>query len=216
MDTLNLILYPIIFILGYFFEFISSILGEYPLFAIILFAIFIGLMLKPLQKPLLEIEKKIAKKVNIINNEYKKLSSNLNNEEKFFLKEKIYKKYSYSPFHSILQAISFFALIPFLISVIIIFEQSSLINNSVVWGVELRNSDQLLFGLNILPIFMFLLTYVDSIYRYKNDEASKKRFIVISVILFFIIYNMSSALIIFWITMNAMSTLMHFYKRDDI
>lgn len=216
MDTLNLILYPIIFIFGYFFEFISSILGEYPLFAIILFAIFIGLMLKPLQKPLLEIEKKIANKVNIINNEYKKLSSNLNNEEKFFLKEKIYKKYSYSPFHSILQAISFFALIPFLISVIIIFEQSSLINNSVVWGVELRNSDQLLFGLNILPIFMFLLTYVDSIYRYKNDEASKKRFIVISVILFFIIYNMSSALIIFWITMNAMSTLMHFFKRDDI
>ena len=215
MDTLNLILYPIIFILGYFFEFISNILGAYPLFAIILFAIFIGLMLKPLQKPLLDIEKKITKKINIINNEYNKLSSNLNNEEKFFLKEKIYKKYSFSPFHSILQAVSFFALIPFLISVIVVFEQSSLINNSVVWGVELRNSDQLLFGLNILPILMFLLTYIDSTYRYKNDEASKKRFIVISIILFFIIYNMSSALIVFWITMNAMSTLLHFYKRDD-
>ena len=89
MDALNLILYPIVFILGYFFNFISNIFETYPLLAIILFAISIGLILKPLQKPLLEVEKTITKKINIINNEYEKLSINLNNEEKFLLKENI-------------------------------------------------------------------------------------------------------------------------------
>ena len=215
MDALNLILYPIVFILGYFFNFISNIFETYPLLAIILFAISIGLILKPLQKPLLEVEKTITKKINIINNEYEKLSINLNNEEKFLLKEKIYKKYSYSPFHSILQAISFFALIPFLISVIIVFEQSELINSSVIYGVELRNPDQLFFGLNILPMLMFFLTYLDSIFRYKNDGASRKKFLVISIVLFFIIYNMSSALIVFWITMNAISSIFYFKNKDE-
>lgn len=215
MDTLTLILYPFIFILDYFFSLISLALKDYPLIAIIFFACLISLILKPLQGPLRKIETNIAKKINLIEDEFNKLSINMSGEEKFFLREKIYKKYSYSPFHSFLQAISFFALIPFLISVIIVFEGSWLINNSNIFGVKLSEPDGLLFGFNLLPLLMFVGTYLDSNFRYSNDKSSKNRFLIISIVLFFLVYNMSSALILFWITMNCISMVSHFYNDNE-
>ena len=214
MGTLTSILYPFISILDYFFNLISFALIDYPLMAIIFFACLISLILKPLQRPLRKIEINITKKIKIIDDEFNKLSINISGEEKFFLKEKIYKKYSYSPFHSFLQAISFFALIPFLISVIIVFEGSWLINNSNIFGVKLSEPDGLLFGFNLLPLLMFVGTYLDSIFRYNNDKSSKNRFLIISIVLFFLVYNMSSSIILFWITMNCINMVSHFYNGD--
>lgn len=213
MGIIESILYPFIFILSFLFEIILSQLAEYPILAISLFALIISLLLRPIQQRLREIEIRTTKKIEKINREYKRHSANLNNEQKFYLKERLYKKYSYNPFKSFNQAISFFALIPVLISVIFIFEESTFIKNTAVYGIFLSEPDKMINDYNILPIIMFLLTFVDSFFRYKNEPASRNRFLIISVVLFLIIYDLPSALIIFWIIMNAINTAFFILKK---
>ena len=216
MKFFEIILSPLVYILTLIFNLFASLIPSYPLLVIIVFAAAISLILKPLQKPLRRIENETTETIKTIENEFKKGSKNLNEEEKFYLKDQLYKKYSYNPFKSFYQAISFFALIPFLVSVIIVFDNSPFLDRTLEWGFALNKPDELLFGYNILPVFMFFSTYVDSIFRYKNDQSAKNRFLVISVVLFFLVYSMPSALIIFWISMNLMN-MFSFYlaKRKE-
>lgn len=214
MEFLNLIFYPLILILGYIFSLFSNIFLNYPLVAIVLFGAFISLLLMPLQKPLRAIEIRTTEVIKNIEDEFQELSKNLNREEQFFLKESLYKKHSYNPFYSIKQAASFFVSIPFLISVIILFNNSSFINSSSFFEVPLNSPDGLLFGLNLFPIIMFITTYIDSQFRYRSDPSSKTRFLLISLALFFLVYGLSSALIIFWIAMNFMNMTLFYFKKN--
>jgi membrane protein insertase Oxa1/YidC/SpoIIIJ len=169
--------------------------------------------LKPIQKPLRKIEARTSKIIKLIENEYNALAKGMNSEQQFILRDSLYRKHSYNPFHSIKQAISFFALIPFLISVIIIFQDSDYIQSTNAFGISLNNPDGLLFGFNLFPIIMFLSTYLDSKFRYANDQSSKNRFLVISIVLFFLVYNLPSALIIFWIFMNFINMGLFYLKK---
>tara|TARA_B100000963_G_C22638169_1_gene678756 strand:+ start:302 stop:949 length:648 start_codon:yes stop_codon:yes gene_type:complete len=215
MEIIKLILYPLIILLDFIFHQISSFLYAFPLLVIIVFSGIIVFVLKPIQRPLRDIEIKTTELINLIESEYATLAKGKNNEEKFLIRDELYKKYSYNPFQSFKQAISFFVLIPFLVSVIIVFEQSVFLQNSYVFGIALSEPDDILFGYNLLPIIMFLSTYLDSIFRYAKDPASKNKFLIISVVLFFLVYNLQSALIIFWISMNFINMII-FYMKNEI
>tara|TARA_B100001057_G_C22449034_1_gene794309 strand:+ start:51 stop:698 length:648 start_codon:yes stop_codon:yes gene_type:complete len=215
METIKVILYPIVYLLDFIFIQISNILFDYPLLAIIIFSGLIVLFLRPIQKPLRKIELKTTELINLIENEYALLAKDKNKEEQFFLRDQLYKKYSYNPFQSFKQAISFFVLIPFLISVIIVFDQSIYLQNSYLFGFSLSEPDGILFGYNLLPVIMFLSTYLDSIFRYAKDRFSRNRFLAISVVLFFLVYNLQSALILFWISMNLINMII-FYMKNEI
>lgn len=214
MEALNIILYPLVKILSIVFKFILYFFSDFPIISVLLFATSISLLLKPIQRPLRKIEKKTSDTINLIEKEYSDLSVGMNNEDAFLLRESLYKKYSFSPFESYKQAISFFVLIPFLVSVIIIFQDSSFVNNSFIFGIPLNKPDGLLFGFNLFPVLMFISTYLDSSFRYANDKKSKYKFLLISVILFFLVYNLPSVLIIFWISMNFIN-MIFFYSNDE-
>lgn len=210
METLNILFYPFILILDQIFTFLTIPFFNYPIMAILFFSGFISSALKPLQAPLRKIEASTTAKINLIEEEFQKLSVDMTHEEKFYLRDELYKKHSYNPFHSIKQAASFFALIPFLISVILVFENSDFLLNSNVYGIALSQPDGLFFGFNLLPIIMFLSTYLDSRIRYSKDSSSRNKFLVISCVLFFLVYDLSSALIIFWIFLNFFN-MIYFY-----
>tara|TARA_Y100000389_G_C17381208_1_gene474484 strand:+ start:131 stop:778 length:648 start_codon:yes stop_codon:yes gene_type:complete len=215
METIKVILYPIVFLFDFIFVQISNILYDSPFFVIAIFSGLIVLLLRPIQKPLRKIELKTTELINLIENEYALLAKDKNKEEQFFLRDQLYKKYSYNPFQSFKQAISFFVLIPFLISVIIVFDQSIFLQNSYLFGFSLSEPDRILFGYNLLPVIMFLSTYLDSIFRYAQDKSSRNKFLVISVVLFFLVYNLQSALILFWILMNLINMII-FYMKNEI
>jgi len=214
METIKVILYPIVFLLDFIFVKISNILYDSPFFVIAIFSGLVVLLLRPIQKPLRKIELKTTELINLIENEYALLAKDKNKEEQFFLRDQLYKKYSYNPFQSLKQAISFFVLIPFLISVIIVFDQSIFLQNSYLFGFSLSEPDRILFGYNLLPVIMFLSTYLDSVFRYAQDKSSRNKFLVISVVLFFLVYNLQSALILFWILMNLINTIIFFMKNE--
>ena len=213
METLRILLYPLTISLGMAFDLISSAFSNNPFLVILLFSTLISLILKPIQKPLRKVEARTSKIIKLIENEYNALAKGMNSEQQFILRDSLYRKHSYNPFHSIKQAISFFALIPFLISVIIIFQDSDYIQSTNAFGISLNNPDGLLFGFNLFPIIMFLSTYLDSKFRYANDQSSKNRFLVISIVLFFLVYNLPSALIIFWIFMNFINMGLFYLKK---
>jgi membrane protein insertase Oxa1/YidC/SpoIIIJ len=215
METLSIILYPLVLILGLLLNVLVSFFSNNPLIVLLLFSTLISLILRPIQKPLRKIEENTTKTIQLIEDDYRELSKGMNGEQKFHLRDNLYKKYSYNPFYSIKQAISFFALIPFLISVIIIFNDSAYIQNSNLFGIALNSPDGLFFGYNILPIIMFLSTYLDSRFRYANDKVLMNRFMVISIILFFLVYTLPSALIIFWICMNFINMTIFHFKNEN-
>jgi len=214
VDILSTILYPLIFILDAVFIFLSKLFAGNAVISIIVFAFFISLMLKPIQNYLEQIEKRTEKKIKLIEDEYNLNAAGMSAEEKFFLRDRLYKKYSHNPFAAFKQSISFFALIPFLISVIIVFDQSIIIESSFFLGVPLNSPDKLLYGFNLFPILMFVSTYIDASYRYQENKSAKNKFLFISIILFILVYNLPSSLIIFWIFLNLISmAIFHFQNR---
>ena len=94
MEALNIILYPLIKILSIVFKFILYFFSDFPIISVLLFATFISLLLKPIQRPLRKIEKKTSDTINLIEKEYSDLSVGMNHEDAFLLRESLYKKYS--------------------------------------------------------------------------------------------------------------------------
>lgn len=216
MEILNIILFPLILILDVVFSFLSKLSFGNAFIAITFFACFISLILKPIQNFLVQIEKRTETKIRLIEEEYNLNAEGKSAEEKFLLRDQLYKKYSHNPFAAFKQSISFFALIPFLISVIIVFEQSTVIKTSFFLGVPLYQPDQLLYGYNLFPILMFVSTYIDASLRYKENKSAKNKFLLISIVLFFLVYNLPSSLIIFWILLNLISMASFHLKNSSL
>lgn len=214
METIEFVLYPITFILEGLFYLLVRIFNSQVLIIIPVFAILVSIIIKPIQIRLKKIEVATSEKIKKIENEIEILSSNLDSERKFHIRDQLYKKYSYSPFESIKLTLSFISLIPILLSVIIIFDDSPLLLNGLFFGEPLSDPDQLFFGVNILPIIMFLLTIFDSFYRYPNDSNLRKRFLIVAIILLAIVYNLPSSLILFWISMNLVNLFFYFLNNN--
>ena len=106
METVRILLYPLTVSLGMAFDLISSAFLNNPFIVILLFSTLISLILKPIQKPLRKIEARTSKIIKLIENEYNALAKGMNSEQQFVLRDNLYRKHSYNPFHSIKQAVS--------------------------------------------------------------------------------------------------------------
>jgi len=214
MELISILLSPVIYLLNFLLDFLLWLFKEEAVPAILFFGLIVSIIMRPLQVRLSVIEKKASQKIQFINKKYELKSVGMTNEEKFRLKEKLYKKYSHSPFAALKQASSFILLIPILLSVVLVFDKHSMFDPATLFGRPISEPDGLLFGFNLLPIMMFLLTFFDSIIRHSKDSLAKRNFIIISLFLFFIIYNLPSALILFWIMMNFISMLFYYFQND--
>lgn len=203
MQYLETLLSPIIWLMELILSAYTFLTGSVGISIILLSATFSALLL-PLQRIALRAEQSYARKASIVNEEIKALrAKGLKGEALFEATEAVYSRYNYHPIHALKGSASFAVLLPVLLSGLILFRSSSLIQGqSFLFVPDLSKPDALLFGVNLLPFVMFGVTMLDAFIRYRTDPAARNRFLFVSVVLLVLVYSMPAALVLYWLVSN--------------
>jgi len=174
--------------------------------SILLLSLTFSIIALPLQNKFKKIELRINNKIKLIDIDVKKIDKKLKGEERFLAIDRIYKKNNYHPIHSMGAGASFFVLIPIFISSILMLTQNEALESvSFLLISDLSHPDKLFFNINILPIIMFVITFIDSRLRFKNNFNAQLRFSIISVIMLFLVYALPAGVVLYWIGNNIFS-----------
>ena len=206
-DLLALALSPLIYLVDSYYFFILNLIDSHGL-SIIILSLSLSSALIPVLKKARKKENEITQKIQYINSQILKNTSNLKGEDKFFATEEIYKKNYYHPIHNLQTGLSFFVLLPILLSAFLFFNIN--IDKFDVFflnSMNLSQPDKLLFNLNVIPVLIFLTNYIDSQYRFNEKNSGQKGYLFLSLIICFLIYGMPSCLSIYWLTSSLFSML---------
>lgn len=209
-------------IIGVILEYIYKFTKNYG-FAIIILTIFIKLILSPLTHKSMVSQQKMSQlqpKIKEIQEKYKDNPQQLNKETMA-----LYKREGINPLGGCL---------PMLLQLPILFAMWNLLNgmvalkgaNFIFWIKDLSVPDTVFnFGftipfanistLNILPIVMVAVQIVSS-YLMQDAQSNKQAKIMMwsmSIFMFVIFYNSSSALVLYWTVMNALNLAQQFYLK---
>ena len=205
MEIFSIVLSPIVWIMQFVLNIYVQVISSWGI-AILLLGFSFSLLLLPLQRYGRKIEKNVAEKITRVNLDIQKIDQSLKGEKRFMEIEKIYTSHGYHPIQQITMGASIFVMLPVLISAIVLFlNNAELAGKSFLLIQDLSAPDHLLGPINILPLIMFLITFIDATLRFKNEKSSFYRFLIISVILVALVYTLPSALVLYWIGNNLSS-----------
>ena len=151
----------------------------------------------------------------LVDRDVAKQTAGLTGEQRFVVLESVYNKHGYHPIKSVVAGISVVVILPFLISVIFIFGdvgnlEAGPLKNIRFWVIsDLSMQDRLLFGLNFLPVLMFVLGAGEALLRWHRQPDRLIRYFVISLLLFVLVYSLASALILYWVSMNIWAAVLY-------
>ena len=205
MSILETILSPIIWLMELILNFYIHLTSSIGI-SILLLSFSFALFLLPIQKLANRVEKNISDKVNKVDKEVNSLRTELKGEKLFLATEKIYKKYNYHPIHSIGMGASFLAMLPVLLSAILLFNGSEMLTGKSFLIIEDLSKPDGFYGvINILPIIMTGITFIDAKLRFSGDRRSQNRFYIIALVLLVIVYSLPSGLVLYWLGSNVMA-----------
>ena len=205
MDYIEILLSPIVWLMRSVLEFYVSTSSSMGL-SILLTSFTFSLVLLPLQKAARRKEESIDETIKLVDAQVQPLKKTLKGEELFFATEKIYEKNHYHPIKSIGLGLSFFVMLPVLLSAILLFTNDNVLaNHGFLFISDLSRPDGLLGVINVLPLLMSTITIVDARLRYKDDKKSQLRFFLLAFVLLILVYNLASGLVLYWTGSNIMS-----------
>ena len=109
---------------------------------------------------------------------------------------KLHEKYSFNPLFRLTYIIPFIIQIPFLISVYFALEKFEGFKGlSFLFIDNLAQSDNLLFGINLLPILMFIINLIIIKIQLKDPKLNS---ILFPFVFLIILYDAPSSLILYW------------------
>ncbi len=214
-DVVYTVLLPVIYPMDLLFDLMWTATNSAGL-SIILLAMVISILTIPLKKWAKKSEDKFLAVKQLVDIDIAKQAAGLKGEKRFEVVEKVYEKHGYHPIKSIVAGTSFVVMIPFLISAIFIFGGSDELKGvSFLLISDLSEQDHLFFGLNLLPILMLLLGISEALLRWHNQKDQLIRYLIVSVVLFALVYSLASALILYWISMNICAGIIFFAARSQ-
>lgn len=198
--------------LKYILEFFFSYSNNYGI-SIILVSFSVMLMLLPfnwISEKIIFFHKIKIKKVQEELNFIKNIK---NKKEKFYYTKEIYRKNNYKSYYSLISLSGLLIQIPFFLAIYWL-----LIDYSFIKGVsfgpinDLSLSDNLInissFSINLLPIVMTLVNFIATFFCNDNiNRKEKVQLLVISIVFFFLLYDLPSALLLYWTMNNVFSIL---------
>ncbi len=183
--------------------------------SIILLAMVISVLTIPLKKLAKKSEDRFLAVKQLVDADIAKQAAGLKGEKRFEVVEEVYEKYGYHPIKSIVAGTSFVVMLPFLISAIFIFAGSDKLKGvGFLFVDDLSDQDHLLFGMNLLPVLMLLLGTSEALLRWHGQRDQLIRYLIVSVVLFALVYSLASGLILYWISMNICAGIIFFASRS--
>jgi hypothetical protein len=182
----------------YIFEALYNLTNNYGA-TIILISIILSIANSFLAKFFIQISKNEKYRKQRVDNEINEIPKSLIFSKRTILIKKIKYKYSYNEFSEIIHILPLIVQLPILLAVYYF-----LINYEPIVGVsfgiinDLSAPDNLILGLNILPLLMtfFNLLSSDSFKRKSIQDFVKSS--IVAILFLVLLYNMPSSLLIFW------------------
>lgn len=204
-DYLIIAFSPIIFLIENYYIFLLNIFNSQGI-SIILTSISASLLLIPILRVARVKEDLFRQKISLITDEVNNISKLLNGEEKFFAVDQIYTKYRFHPIHNMMTGLSFFVILPVLISAYLFFNINlQSMDENFLNLIKLSGPDELLFGFNIIPMMIFAINFLDARYKYYETNSGKTSYIFLSLMISVLIYGMPSCLTLYWLTSSTFS-----------
>jgi len=184
-------------------------------FSILILSATFSIALIPLVRMGRSLENRISQKTQKVNAEVNELKGHLKGEKLFLATEEVFEKYNYHPIHSVGMSASLLVSLPVLISAVFLFTSDGLLSGqSFLFIGDLSQPDAFFGIINALPLLMFAITFIDAHVRFSDDPQSRNRFLIISVILFLLVYNLPSGLILYWVGNNLITFLFAVLSRQ--
>lgn len=207
-ELLELALSPIVWLMASVFEIYISIIGSTGT-SILLLSFTFSLLALPIRRKAERFEQRIDAKINVVDEEVRKLKKDMKGEKLFLATEEIYKKHSYHPIQSIGRGASFFVMLPILVSAIFLLSADGVLSGeSFLFIQDLTKPDQLFHSVHTLPLIMAAITILDARLRFKDDKKAQYRFYGIAAVLLVLVYNLPSGLILYWTGSNILSLIL--------
>lgn len=192
--------------LKYILTFFYSLTESYG-FSIILLSLAVTVMMFPLFWIAEIIQNKERARKAKMQSALDKLKDVTNKREKYYYTKRIYRQYNYSPLYSLSGLLGLVIQIPFFLAA-----YWMLIEFTPIEGVsfgpikDLSKPDGLLsyngLSINILPFVMTVVNlFAVFLYAQNLDKTQQKQQIVIALVFLILLYNLPSALVLYW-TMN--------------
>lgn len=139
----------------------------------------------------------------------KRIKKAFHGDEQFMMLTEYYKRNNYHPLYALRSSLSILIEIPFFIAAYHFLSNCVLLNGRSEWIFQdLSQPDQLLWGLNILPILMTLINIISTaVYTKGAPVREKAQAYLLALIFLLILYQSPSGLVFYWILNNLFSLL---------
>ncbi|MBE8158112.1 MAG: YidC/Oxa1 family membrane protein insertase [Betaproteobacteria bacterium] len=210
----GVLLWPLIAPMKALFLFYAAAANSFG-WAVVLLGATMAVLSEPLRWLGRKTESRLAEKISVIKKQTAALDKNLTGEKRFWLMEKIYKKNRFHPIHNMLAGASFIFQLPFLIAAFLMLAGGVFPAESVFGFIkDLSLPDGALGeGFNILPALVLALSLAEAQFFYAKNPDAKRKFMLIPAVIFLLIYNLPSGLVLYWAALSATAAIISFCRR---
>ncbi len=186
--------------------------------AVLLLGVSTAAVAYPLRRYGKSVESRLAAKTSKIKAEVKELDDSLSGEDRFWATDEIYRRYNFHPAHNMLAGASFLLQVPILIAAFLLLSGDALpAETAFGFIVDLSRPDGMLpvggVNINILPAVMLMLSLADTKFFYADNPEAGGKLALIPLLICVLVYNLSAALIIYWMSMMLAAAVLHAIAR---
>lgn len=209
MDTIALLLTPLISLMRVMLEGLNSMVLSYGL-SIILLSITMRLLMTPIIRLAIRAEQRHSHIELEMAPELASIRSNFVGRERFERTEALYGEHDYHPIHSVVSLGPLLLQLPFLLAALFLLTRyDALDGQSFLFINDLGAADGLIsFGgivINLLPLLLTAIAILESLVKRNSTTASRLKFIVVATVIVILIYPLSAAVCLYWLTSNSWS-----------
>ncbi len=219
MEYLSSLLSPLTQILQFFLEAIVQVTGSYGL-SIMLLSVVVSVVLTPITTIARRLEEKDKARQDKMAPLIANIRTNYRGQERFEKTDEIYQQFGYHPIKSMASLLPLFVQLPFLLAALfLLVKYPPLVGNSFLFIPDLSQPDGLIalpglpWVLNLLPIALTGVAVFESMIRMEATHQSRRRFLVVAIVLLFLIYRFPSSVSLYWLTSNLFSLFRSLLRR---
>ena len=213
MQYIELILFPIIYVMRVLLELFYSLSGSYGV-SIVLLSVVVSFATLPLARYGKTIQDKEEAIQRQMRPQIQAAKQELKGEEQFLRIEAIYKEHNYHPIHSLKSAAGLLPQIPFLLAALfLLWDYAPLAGQGFLFVHDLGLADALIAlggsenatTINLLPFLMSGISLTEVFLGRGSDAGAKLRLSIISVVLLVLVYQLPAAVLVYWTSNNLIS-----------
>lgn len=200
--------------------FLYNLIGSYG-WAIVALALVVFIMMLPLFWIAEKIQNKERKRKAKMQSLLDEISDVQNKQERYYYTKEVYKRFDYKPYYSLVGLIGLVIQIPFFLAAYWMLSEFKLFEGESFGPISnLYKADGLLnlgaIQVNVLPFLMTVVNFV-AIYfvRDRLEKREIKQLVITAFIFLILLYNMPSALVLYWTANNVFSIFKNKLIRNE-